>query len=128
MNWDEYQILALAAVLDQRETYLFRKVCRDYSSRFCTPLHEVYKLPFSFVLTHWMESNIEKLSKSDLQSLAQDIVGIDDSEEALIQDQIKKWEDDFFLKKKNKVKQPYSSQLPEIEEKTLDFSDLDNES
>ena len=123
MDWERYQILALSAVLDSREDYLFRKVCRDYSSRFYTPLHEVYKLPFHFVLKNWMESQIESLNSDSLIQLAQDVVGLDESEENLIQEQIKMWEKEYS--KKTNVKK--NKEPIQFEEKTLDFSNIDSD-
>lgn len=132
MDWGQYQTLALAEVLSQKEEYILRKVCREYSVKFCTPLHEVHKLPFHFVLTNWMESRIESLDENSIRELAQDLVGIDASEEALIQNQIKQWEQEDTKKKLKKVKPKKSKfqapDLPDFEPKTLDFSDLDNES
>jgi hypothetical protein len=132
MDWGQYQTLALAEVLSQNEGYILRKVCREYSVKFNTPLHEVHKLPFHFVLTNWMESRIESLDENSLRELAQDIVGIDASEEALIQDQIQQWEQEYAKKKPSKAKskniKPQALDLSDFEPKTLDFSDLDNES
>lgn len=125
MDWERYQILALAAVLEKRQDYLFRKICRDYSGKFFTPLHEVHKLPFHFVLTNWMESSIENMDENTLSNLSRDIVGIDESEEQLIQEQIDMWEKEFKTNKDKK--KPTPSEIIDFEEKALDFSDLKSE-
>lgn len=123
MEWNSYEAIALANVISQNDAYLYRKVCRDYSNKFSTPLHTVYTLPFHFVLIHFMESKIESLSENELRDLSQDIVGIDANEEALIQEQIKKWEEEIISPKQNtKNKITYK-----VEEKSLDFSGLDYE-
>lgn len=57
------QIAALAAVAvdDFDEDYFYRRVFRWYSEKFHTPLHEVYELPFEFVLQHYFEVQYEAM-------------------------------------------------------------------
>lgn len=120
MDWSSYEAIALADVLEQREDYQYRKICREYSKTFCTPLHSVYKMSFDFVLKNVLENRIESMSEEALRNLAQDFVGADEKEEKLINEQIKQWEKEESSKKKKNKKQDI-----EIEEKTIDFSDLE---
>lgn len=70
-----------------------------------------------------MESQIESLNSDSLIQLAQDVVGIDESEENLIQEQIKMWEKEYS--KKTNVKK--NKEPIQFEEKTLDFSNIDSD-
>ena len=52
MDFEGAKIQALAAILEGDDLYIQRKICRDYSKAFFTPLHEVYKLPFKIGRAH----------------------------------------------------------------------------
>ena len=116
MDFEGAKIQALAAILEGDDLYIQRKICRDYSKAFFTPLHEVYKLPFSFIVQNWLEDKLEGLKHSDLVHTAQNAIGIDEDEEALIQEQIKQFEEEY-----NRSLKPQDDQ-----EMSLDFSGLDD--
>jgi uncharacterized protein (DUF885 family) len=61
-----YQIQAAEAILDPDEASYYRKICRWYSTKFHTPLMQVYQLSTDHVLTNYYESIMENMSYNDL--------------------------------------------------------------
>jgi hypothetical protein len=53
--------------------YALRKIMREYSKAFHTPLHEVYDLPIEHVLRAYYEETFETLEDKDLQDEARDL-------------------------------------------------------
>lgn len=71
---DKLELLAVKSVALKDPEYFQRRVCRYYSEKFHTPLMEVYKLPWVFVFTNYIEHLIEtNNSKEDIYNLALDI-------------------------------------------------------
>jgi hypothetical protein len=71
---NELEILALKSVALKDAEYFTRKVCRYYSEKFHTPLMEVYKLPWAFVFTNYIEHIIEtNNTKEDIYNIAIDV-------------------------------------------------------
>ncbi len=48
--------------------YTLRKIFREYSKLFHTPLHEVHDLPVEFVVHAWLEEHFEAYSQADLRA------------------------------------------------------------
>ena len=68
------QIEAMFDILNQTDIYFFRKVCRWYSEKFHTPLHEVVsgdKIPWNDVLLHYYECQFEDIGYNNIYELAQ---------------------------------------------------------
>lgn len=66
-NYYKYlQISAIDNILNPDDLYFQRKVSRWYSKEFNTPLDQVFNLPFDTILTHYYESEFEKIPKNDL--------------------------------------------------------------
>lgn len=57
--YEEIQLRALESVLLNNLPYFERKVKRWFSREFSTPLPEVEKLNWDYILTHYYESNLE---------------------------------------------------------------------
>lgn len=74
MNIKEIYEIAVANVMSPDDDYLYRKVCRQYSSLFYTPLHEVYLLNPDEVLKQVYENMLEKMDEDDLDLAADKII------------------------------------------------------
>ncbi len=48
--------------------YFLRKIFREYSKLFHTPLHEVHELPMDFVVQAWLEEHFEAYSEEDMRA------------------------------------------------------------
>lgn len=80
-----FQIQAAESVLDPDEAAYYRRICRWYSTKFHTPLMEVYKLSTDHVLTNYYESVMEAIPYNDLYDQVKEdhlpeLVEIDDKE------------------------------------------------
>ena len=53
--------------------YAVRKILREYSKKFHTPLHEVYELPIEHVLRAYYEEVFEDLEDKDLEDEAREL-------------------------------------------------------
>lgn len=62
---DAAQIEALAEKLAPTNAGVWRSICRSYSQKFATPLHEVLKMDPEFVLLHHYESELENIDVDD---------------------------------------------------------------
>ncbi len=63
--------------------YSLRKIFKDYSTKYHTPLHEVYELPMEFVVHVWLEDVYESYTMDDLRAeVAEHTRTIDDLLEA----------------------------------------------
>lgn len=82
---------ALLAIMDPDNEAAFRKIFREYSREFHTPLHEVADLPLEDVLTAYFESKFEDMDPSLLHN---ELVAITTSEEE--QAEIDQDDDAFF--------------------------------
>lgn len=64
------RIRALLAVMEPDDHALIRRICRWYSQEFSTPLRVVEdELGLDHVLTHWFESEYEKMDPDDRHNL-----------------------------------------------------------
>ena len=60
-NWFNLEYAkALAVTIDKDSAYAERKIRREYSTIFHTPLHTVYTLDFTFILQNLYEKSIQK--------------------------------------------------------------------
>lgn len=122
---DKLEIIALKSIALNDPEYFTRKICRYYSEHFYTPLAEVYKLPWGFVLNNYLEHIIEKNnSKDDIYDLCIDILypekkkvksflGEFDNEEAELQawiNKIEKEEKSNPPKKQEKKQSPHTAE------------------
>ena len=67
------QIKAIFGMLNKTDIYFFRKICRWYSEKFNTPLHEVMKgdiITWDEVLLHYYESQFEEIGYNNVYELA----------------------------------------------------------
>jgi hypothetical protein len=139
---DQLEILALKAVALRDPEYFQRKVCRYYSEKFHTPLIEVYKLPWPFVFTNYLEHIIEvNNGKKEIYDLAIDICypEIKENEEEALQRRIKEIETEEELKRqahKKKVEERKAQQTirqnprteePDIVMESTSFEHLEKE-
>ena len=60
------QLKAVQALLHDTPDFFYRKVCRWYSSKFHTPLMEVYELPYHHVLQNYYEAQFDKQTYNDV--------------------------------------------------------------
>lgn len=59
------QLQAMRAIISPNDAALYRYVCRWYSSKFATPLLDVYDIPTDFVLQQYFEDLFENMSKKE---------------------------------------------------------------
>lgn len=80
-NYNSIRLIALDAVLTRRRRkagdpidpdYEMRRVCREYSERFHTPLADVYDLPIDDVLRDYWEAAYEDLGERPREKHDQD--------------------------------------------------------
>lgn len=130
---DKLELLAIKSVALKDSEYFYRRVCRYYSEKFHTPLLDVYKLPWTFVFTNYLEHVIEvNNGQEEVYNLAVDICYPEkrNEEEQEIQDWIKKIEEREERKRKSKNKNPHiqkSLNEKDIEIKNDMFDHLEEE-
>lgn len=80
MDFSDIELTALRDVWFTRsrregvsEDFHLRRIFREYSQKFYTPLHEVYELPIEFVVRAWMEDLYEDWKDEDLIREAESI-------------------------------------------------------
>jgi hypothetical protein len=88
------QALAIADKLSPDEASVWRSVCREYSKKFSTPLHEVINLDPEFVFLHCYEDQLEDLDNLEhLEKMIEIVQGIEDPD----YDQTKRDQFDRFI-------------------------------
>jgi len=111
MNYRTHEIVALRDVWFSRlrkdggsPDYDLRRIFREYSKLFHTPLHVVHELPVDFVVRAWLEEIYEKFENEDLRAEALDLLR---TEEDLIAAKLREDEDDAYafnaLREESKV-------------------------
>lgn len=68
--YKHFKLKALDSTLDPDDGYIYRKICRWYSTNFATPLHKVYKLPVQQILINYYEASLEKVKHNDVIDIA----------------------------------------------------------
>lgn len=58
------QLIALQAAEDPTDEQFYRGVCRWYSEKYATPLHQVEDMDYYYVLQHYFEENYNELKSS----------------------------------------------------------------
>jgi primosomal protein N' len=76
----------------------YRRICRWYSQKFVTPLHEVEELPTEYILQHFFEYQFEDMGKAERKKLALEMTQTEAEAKAKAKDEEDK-SDDAFLKK-----------------------------
>lgn len=78
---DALRALAIANLLSPTADSVYRKICRAYSKRFSTPLHEVIDLSPEFVILNYFEDDLEDVDVDDnVEVLMDRIYSIEDPE------------------------------------------------
>jgi hypothetical protein len=109
-----YILKALNGKLNKTSDFFERKIMRWYSKAFSTPLHEVYNLPWLFVLQHYYESYLDDLEYDKVYDMA-----INDYLSELAN--IKEQEDEEFAKQlEAKIMKKLEKEKQEKEEKILE--------
>lgn len=120
-DFDIYKIKQLEAItniLGKTEDYFQRKVCRWFSEKYSTPLPEVERMEWDYLLTHYYEAALEDMDYNNVFDMAQhqyieefmeeDEVIRQQLEEELIEEQ------EQSLKKKEKKKQENEQKIKEF--------------
>lgn len=72
---------AIASLVDPTYESIYRYLCREYSTKFHTPLDQVFKLDPEFVMLHVWESRYEKMDLDDeLENILDTIYTMQDPE------------------------------------------------
>lgn len=61
--------ICISNYLDRDGSYLFNKVCREYSKTYHTPLHMVYELPLIDVITAFLEERLDNMEFNHIYDL-----------------------------------------------------------
>lgn len=72
--FQDLQILALEKHTNPDESTFYRKLCRWFSSEFHTSIFEVEKQPLEYLLCHYFEHKLEKMSKEDLEKYKKTLI------------------------------------------------------
>jgi hypothetical protein len=100
---ESFELLALNAKINPSWEDFYLKICRVYSQSFYTPLHEVLKLPCSFVLSQYFSSQLDDLSLEDAyKEFIEKDPEIKEQNEALLEEHIKLWNEEAEAKKNKK--------------------------
>jgi F420-0:gamma-glutamyl ligase len=89
MNHKEIYELALAAVIAPDDAAYYRKLCRQYSTLFHTPLPEVYALNPDEVLRDVYEHNLAQMEDEEIDVIADRIVSPEDYQEDEVDQYVK---------------------------------------
>jgi hypothetical protein len=98
IDFSKLRLIATSDAIEQSLEYYWRRVCRDYSQRFHTPLHVVEgDLSPAYVFRHVVEEQYDRIMDEEngeerMMKIAQSLLGIDDGEEQLLAEQVKMWE------------------------------------
>ena len=132
-----YEYLKLKAfngLLNETDEFFYRKICRWYSKTFCTPLHQVYKLPWDDVLLTYYEDSLDEMGYNRTYDMAieeyvpeiiEQMEKEDEEFHRQVQEQVNKRRKEQSLKNKSVNSKPL---IPEFEEVNIDFDkDLEKE-
>lgn len=61
---------SITQALDNTMEFAYRRMCREFSSKFNTPLREVEDLPIGYVLRHVLEARLDGQYPEDLMETA----------------------------------------------------------
>jgi hypothetical protein len=68
---DDIKKISLNAIINPDSEANFRKICRSYSKKFHTPLHQVAQLPLEFILQAFFEDLFDEMDDDELRKQAQ---------------------------------------------------------
>lgn len=86
----DLQLISLENFINPDENAFYRRLCRWFASEFHTSIFEVEKKPLEYLLVHYFEHKLEKMSKEDFIKYKRFLLH---EEEILEEEQ----EDDAFL-------------------------------
>jgi hypothetical protein len=124
------QLKAAQAVLKDTPDYFYRKVCRWYSEKFHTELTKVYELPYSFLLQHYYESQLDSRSYNEVFDFATRNllkIFVDAEEEANKAFALELEREQAETLKKKLAKSKNKEIPPKIPEIDVKFDDSENE-
>lgn len=131
-----FELASYAAVNDSLHrdgAYTFRRICREYSRMFHTPLHEVMEMDIPHVLQMVMEGRLDDQEEDQLQQLAQQILRSPEeiaNDEIGMEGLIRQFEAEEKAKQEAKSKLKESKKTEEKQqleqEVVMDFSDRDD--
>jgi hypothetical protein len=61
----DIQLISLENFIHPDENAFYRRLCRWFSAEFHTNIFEVEKKPLEYLLVHYFENKLEKMSKED---------------------------------------------------------------
>lgn len=126
LNYVSYKSAKLA--VESRTEFIYRRICRDFSRLFHTPLKEVEEYPLGYVLQHVFEHRFDEQHPDDIRIYLAEIVKKPEeieTEEQNIQRLIEKFEKDEAERIKNKREKAEEKQ-PVPPEINLEFDDDGN--
>lgn len=122
---------SLVDALNNDPEFTYRRFCRIFSKNFHTPLEAVEKYPVGYVLTHVLEHQLDDKYEEDIFEFAKEFAKTPEdikTEEAHLQDLIKRFEEEEKKKLENKNKK---NQKPEQKQElppeiNMNFEDDEN--
>ncbi len=121
--YSDLQIISLKNFIHPDENSFYRKLCRWFANEFHTNIFEVEKKPIEYLLMHYFEHKLEKMSSEDFIKYKrfllykEDIIDEEDDDEAFAE----QFELDYIKQKqaelaaKNKVAKPKEELPPDIQ-------------
>lgn len=120
----DLQLISLQNFVNPNEDAFYRRLCRWFASEFHTNLFEVEQKPLEYLLMHYFEHKLEKMSKDDLAKYKrfllhkEDILEEEEEDDAWLEQMelefIKKKQAELDAKNKKETPQP---ELPNINKK-----------
>lgn len=129
LNFTSYK--SAKAAVESNTEFLYRRICRDFSRLFNTPLKEVESYPLGYVLQHVIEHRFDDQHPDDINIYLAQIVKKPEeieNEEQNIQKLIAKFEKEEMerLKKKADKAEKTEEKQPVPPEINMSFEDDDN--
>lgn len=92
--WFMMQILAAGRSLAGDDEYAFRRITREYSEKYNTPLAEVRKMPFNAVLGEVLEGRLDTMSRKNLMNFIKELLSDGSSEAKALEERMRKYEEE----------------------------------
>ena len=129
-DFDIYRIKQLEAItniLGKTEEYFQRKVCRWFSEKYSTPLPDVEKMEWGYLLTHYYEAVLEDMDYNSVFDMAQrEYIEEFIEEDELIRQKLEEelvTEQESSIEKKKAKTNKESLDKPVVKEFTMSFDD-----
>jgi len=109
-----FRLKALSDTIDFSDDYFYRKICREFSIKFNTPLLEVESLPQEYILQHYYENMHEDIELEDMPEIISETLNPQGSNE--YEDEMQEWIDKSVREEADKKQKKQDDEI-KLEEK-----------